>query len=98
MAPFSPDLVLVISPQTNWPLPFRALDVLDEDSGLAHHTLVLLDQRGKVKYRETAGEGEAVSTVTTQPVFLSKTNVILKDITDNIGDMIDLEGGKVKCT
>ncbi len=38
----------------------RALDVLDEETGLAYHALILLDPSGDVVYKETAGEGAAV--------------------------------------
>jgi alkyl hydroperoxide reductase subunit AhpC len=40
----------------------RALDVLDESTGLAYHVLILLDRRGDVIYRERAnGEHVRVS-------------------------------------
>ena len=34
--------------------------MLDEDTGLAFHALVLINPKGEVIYRETAGEGASV--------------------------------------
>ncbi len=39
---------------------FRSLDVLDEVTGSAFHSLVLLNPKGDVVFKETADDGSSV--------------------------------------